>query len=34
LEPGGRNLNRGAESTLAAITTWQLARRFLPLSAA
>jgi hypothetical protein len=34
LEPGGRNLNRGAESTLAAIATWQLARRFLPLSAA
>ena len=34
LEPDGRNLNRGAESTLAALATWQLARRFLPLSAA
>ncbi len=28
LEPGGRNDNRGAESTLAALRTWQLARRF------
>lgn len=29
LEPTGRNLNRGAESTLAALSTWQLARRLL-----
>ncbi|MCU1472422.1 glycosyltransferase [Amnibacterium sp.] len=34
LETTGRNLNRGAESTLAALATWQLARRFLSLSAA
>ena len=34
LEPDGHNLNLGAESTLAAVATWQLARRFLPLSAA
>ena len=34
LEPDGHNLNQGAESTLAAVATWQLARRFLPLSAA
>jgi hypothetical protein len=27
LEPGGRNDNRGAESTLAALTTWQQVRR-------
>jgi hypothetical protein len=34
LEPVGRNLNRGAESTSAALATWQLARRFLLPSAA
>jgi hypothetical protein len=34
LEPSGRNLNRGAESTLAALSTWQLARRLLLPSAA
>jgi len=34
LEPAGRNLNRGAESTSAALATWQLARRFLLPSAA
>jgi hypothetical protein len=28
LNAGGRNENRGAESTIAALTTWQLARRF------
>jgi hypothetical protein len=28
LHAAGRNENRGAESTLSALTTWQLARRF------
>ncbi|MFP5377638.1 MAG: glycosyltransferase [Acidimicrobiia bacterium] len=30
LEPGGRNANQGAESTLAFLSTMQLARRLLP----
>jgi hypothetical protein len=35
LEASGRNENRGAESTLAALSTWQQARRHLqPLPAA